>query len=311
VNDIVGDLNREPLSRPESMDAIDAEPAKRNAPVNEQSRRMESVKRGVIDRLLSSSRYVSLAAALALALVHAPTARAGQAFDGPQAGGATLGAALVAGIVCWTVELGTQDRYRFDEVVEERDDDYGRVGWYGQLNALYALEVIDEGKEEVGMAESVAPEPVDFKLDSRHSGGIRAAAGRRCHERFAVEVDVDWIAPYKGDLDSENSGKLQDVEYEIVSATINAKGYLLTGRVQPYVLLGIGTLVVMTTNDPVSLGPTRQKETGQLAVRGGGGVDFYVDRNWVLNLGADYLWAATNLDHFDFFSVTAGVQYRW
>ena len=160
------------------MDAIDAEPAKRNAPVNEQSRRMESVKRGVNDRLLSSSRYVSLAAALALALVHAPTARAGQAFDGPQAGGATLGAALVAGIVCWTVELGTQDRYRFDEVVEERDDDYGRVGWYGQLNALYALEVIDEGKEEVGMAESVAPEPVDFKLDSRHSGGIRAAAGR-------------------------------------------------------------------------------------------------------------------------------------
>ncbi len=254
---------------------------------------------------------IAIVALLSLLVVHAAPARAGSAFDGPQAGGATFGAGLVAGIVCWTVELGTQDRYRIEEEVEQRDDDFERTGWYGQFAGAYVLEFIDEGKETDNLQEAHPSNPIQFELDSRHSGGFRAALGRRCHERFAVEVEVEWIAPYEGSVDLRTGGKLQDIKIAPVTGTVNVKGFLLTGRIQPYLLAGMGVMSISNesknTNDDLS----GTKRTGQLAVRGGGGVDFYLNRNWVLNLGVDYLYSATNLEYLDFLTVSTGVQYRW
>ncbi|MDP6981293.1 MAG: OmpW family outer membrane protein [Myxococcota bacterium] len=253
---------------------------------------------------------IAIVALFSLLVVHATPARAGTAFDGPQAAGATFGAGAVAGMICWTLELGTQDRWRIEEEVEQRDDDFERTGWYGQLAGAYVLEFIDEG-EEADRLQEVFPGPVDFELDSRHSGGIRVAVGRRCHERLAVEVEVEWIAPYEGSLDSADKSKLRDIQIAPVASTVNAKGYLLTGRIQPYLLAGVGVLSVSTESKNTADNKGGTKRTGQLAVRGGGGVDFYLNRNWVLNFGVDYLYSATNLEYLDFLTVSTGVQYRF
>ncbi len=271
-----------------------------------------SVKRGVAVGPICCRGSALLVAVFCAIALHAPSAQAKTPFNGTQAGGATFGAGLIAGIACWTLELGTQDRWAIEEEVEERDDDYERVGWYGQLSGTYVLEVIDDGKEEEGVADATSPAPIDFEFDSRHSGGIGFGFGRRCHERVSVEVDIDWmVGGFEGDFDSPTEGTLQKADYEFVAATVNAKGHLLTGRIQPYVLLGTGTLAISTETKTVSNGVKKNKETGNLLVRGGGGVDFYVTRNWVLNVGADYLWSATNLDYFDFFTFGVGVQHRW
>lgn len=250
------------------------------------------------------------AALLSLLAIHASPARAGSnPFDGPQAGGATFGAGLLAGIACWTFELGTSDRYRIDEV-EERDDDFERAGWYASLSGAYVLEVIDEGEEQKALEEAFAPSLVGFELDSRHSGGVRGVIGRRCHERVAVELDIQWMAPFEGKIETPEA-VLVDVDLDIVTATVNTKAYALTGRLQPYGLLGVGTIAIITTSKNRADSKGGEKDTGNLVVRGGGGVDFYVDRHWVVNLEASYLWSATNLDYFDFFTLSTGVTYRF
>jgi len=238
-------------------------------------------------------------------------ARAQVEFDGPQAAGATFGAGLLGGIVCWTVELATQERTRRGEAKPTRSDDYDRYGWYIGVAGVDAVEFIDESKEEERLSEAFAPFPVDFDMDGRHTGGIRFQAGRRCHPRFSVEVDVQWLDDFDAKLTSESQGTLQKISIAPIVGDINVKGYLLTGRIQPYLLAGVGTMSLRTesknTNDDLS----STKETGVLIVRGGGGVDFYVDRNWVLNLGIDYLYSATNTETVDFLTIGLGVQYRF
>ena len=39
------------------------------------------------------------------------------------------------------------------------------------------------------------------------------------NERFSVEVEIDWIAPYTGDLESPSEGKIQETSYEIVTTS--------------------------------------------------------------------------------------------
>ncbi|MCP5045304.1 MAG: porin family protein [bacterium] len=240
----------------------------------------------------------------------ASSAHAGDPFDGSQAAGATLGAALLSGIACWTVDLATT-QFRRGEEEETRDDDFDRKGWYVGVSGVYALEFIDEDKEQESLDDAFGGALVDFDLNSRHTGGVRLQAGRRCHQRFSVEVDLQWIDDFDAELKSSTEGKVQDISIAPIVGSIDVKGYLLTGRIQPYALLGVGTMSVRTKSKNSADDNSSLKDTGVLVVRGGGGVDFYLDRNWVLNLGIDYVHSATNLEIVDFLTVAVGAQYRW
>ena len=226
-------------------------------------------------------------------------------FDGPEAVGATLAAGIIAGIACWTVELATEDN---EEEVEPRDDDYDRRGWFAGLQGVYAREDYDIDREERNI-DSQTPFPVEFNLKNHDAGGVRGKFGRRCHSRFSVEFEMEWLDDFAGEEVSD--GKVEsDINFSTIAGTINTKGYLLTGRVQPFVLVGVGAMSVRGDKSPNGSNKSSQDD-GHLVARFGGGIDFYATRHWVVSGQADYVYSATNLQSTNYISVGFGAMYRW
>jgi opacity protein-like surface antigen len=228
-------------------------------------------------------------------------------FDGPEAVGATLAAGIVTGIACWTVELATEG---YDEEVEPRDDDYDRRGWFAGLQGVYAREDYDIDREERNI-QSQEDFPVEFNLTNHDVGGVRGKFGRRCHSRFSVEFEMEWLDDFAGKENLTNNGDLvSDIKFSTIAGTINTKGYLLTGRVQPFVLVGVGAMSVRGDRNPVGSNKSSQDD-GHLVARFGGGIDFYATRHWVVSGQADYVYSATNLESTNYISVGFGAMYRW
>jgi hypothetical protein len=252
---------------------------------------------------------ILIAAALIFA---APSAQADGSFDGPQAAGATFGAGVVTGIACWTFELAQGEVE--EPIPGEVREDFDRRGWFAGLEGVYGYQDFKVGDEESDIRETYQPFDVDFNMDSDSGGGLNFKVGRRCHSRVAVEFEVEWIDKFKGTIKEPTAGDVTNVKFSpIVVTTVNVKGYLLTGRYQPYALLGVGMLALRSASSNVTDGPGKeyQQDTGMLALRFGGGIDVYATRNWVVTGGVDYVYSATNIDHMNYISVGVGVQYRF
>lgn len=229
-------------------------------------------------------------------------------FDGPEATGATFAAGILAGIACWTVELATEG---YDEEIEPRDDDYDRRGWFAGLQGVYAREDYDVDREEETL-QSRTPFPIEFSLKNHDAGGVRGKFGRRCHSRFSVEVEMEWLDDFAGEVVNRAGGEpVSDVKFSTIAGSINTKGYLLTGRVQPFVLVGVGAMSVRGDAKDTFTGNKTSQDDGQLVVRFGGGIDFYATRHWVVSGQADYVYSATNLESTNYISVGFGAMYRW
>lgn len=247
-----------------------------------------------------------------LSLTAATASRAQSAFDGPQSAGVTVGAGLLAGMICWTVELANAES-RFDDAPRvEREDDYERTGWFAGFKAVSATEFLDEAEEDKNIGEAFEPFNVRFEMDNNNtSGGISFLAGRRCHPRFSVEIDFEWVDEFKGKITDTDTGKLAaKVNFAPFVGTVNLKGYFLTGRYQPYGLIGVG-LMSIESDTRSSTGAKNGQTTGLLAIRFGGGIDYYITRNWLLNLKADYLYSATDIQTLDYLSIGIGFGYRF
>ena len=240
----------------------------------------------------------------------AGTAQATKPFDGPEAGGATLAAGILTGFVCWTIELAEGESYD-DEGFEEVDDDFDRAGWFVGLQGVYAHENIDESKEQDNVNESNLPFLVDFQMSTSEVGGVRGKIGRRCNSRLSVELQLEWLDSFKASVDEAETGRTNDITFDSMVGSIDVKGYLLTGRLQPFVMVGVGTMGVDTTSTNASDGSALAQDTGLLVGRFGGGVDYYLTRQWVISVEADYVYAATNIQNLDYFSLGAGVTYRF
>lgn len=247
---------------------------------------------------------------VAALFLFAGTAQATKPFDGPEAGGATLAAAILTGFICWTVELAEGESYDDEEDIDV-DDDFDRSGWFVGLQGVYAHENIDESKEQDNISESNEPFLVDFQIDTSEVGGVRGKIGRRCNSRLSVELQVEWIDSFKASISEAETGRTNNVAFDSMVGSIDVKGYLLTGRLQPFVMVGVGTMGVTTDSINTSDGSSKAQDTGLLVGRFGGGVDYYLTRNWVISAEADYVYAATNIQNLDYFSLGAGVTYRF
>jgi opacity protein-like surface antigen len=96
--------------------------------------------------------------------------------------------------------------------------------------------------------------------------------------------------------------------------TANAKGYLLTGRYQPFLLIGAGAMSAdIKVRDPVGLSFTavRSESENVFAMRFGGGIDLYATKNLVVSLEADYVYPFGNLDELEYVTISWGFQYRF
>ena len=98
------------------------------------------------------------------------------------------------------------------------------------------------------------------------------------------------------------------IELETLTFTGNVKGYLLTGRVQPFLLAGVG-LMQVEAKDTVGVGLSIEEE--DFAARFGGGVDFYINPNIAVVIDVGYVLPTGDLDGLDYVSFSGGFQYRF
>ena len=109
----------------------------------------------------------------------------------------------------------------------------------------------------------------------------------------------------QADVDIDGLGKIAEIQ--TWALTGNAKVFVLTGRTQPYALIGIGVLEAELEFVGAGLSQT---ESG-FAVRFGGGLDFYITENVVASAGVDYVLPTGDVEDLDYVSFGAGIQYRF
>ena len=96
--------------------------------------------------------------------------------------------------------------------------------------------------------------------------------------------------------------------------TANVKGYFLTGRYQPFLLVGGGG---MTAESKVKLQSpgggvaSASERLNGFAMRFGGGIDLYATKHVVVSVGADYVLPFSDLEDLDYVSIGWGFEYRF
>jgi opacity protein-like surface antigen len=213
----------------------------------------------------------------------------------------TVAAAALTGIICSGVALSADD--------EIDPEDYARRGWMLGLGGSSAIETFQDDAES--NLDRVLGVPTKLSVDN--SLGINGRAGYRCHRHFSAEFEIEWIEGFESDFSSPGFGELGELKFEPVVYTANVKGYFLTGRYQPFLLLGGGmtTVDVKLTKDNVGLGLSSSESENSFTMRFGGGIDLYATKNVVVSLQADYVRPFGNLDDLDYVSIGWGLQYRF
>ena len=154
----------------------------------------------------------------------------------------------------------------------------------------------------VQAAGSFAFEEFKSGIGGNDSLGFDLAAGFRITSWLATEVQFEWVSgmnPYP-----DNSAEAGGDNW---ATTVNARAYPTTdyfmeGRLQPYLLVGIGASSFRTE---------RGREIG-FATRWGVGVDTYVTEKIALTVGASYLWSiGTPVRDLNYISLNWGAMYRF
>jgi opacity protein-like surface antigen len=213
-------------------------------------------------------------------------------------------AAVLVGIVCSSVALTAED--------EVDKDDFARRGWLVGVAGSYAIETFQDDAESDFQSPQVLGPEVNLSVDD--SFGFNGRVGYRCHRRFSAEVEVEWLDGFSSDLTQPFVDGLAKVDYEPVVVTTNVKGYFLTGRYQPFLLVGAGAMTADTkVRNPVGLAFTgvRSESDTAFVMRFGGGIDLYATENVVLSIDADYVLPFGNLDNLDYVRIGWGIQYRF
>ncbi len=185
------------------------------------------------------------------------------------------------------------------EPAPAQDDDFARNGIYlGVPVAGAAYTEVEDDLEDLAAALGYTI-PVDVEVPP----GLDARVGYRFHPRLAGEVQLQWFP--EADIEFFD---VKALELETLIFTGNVKGYLLTGRIQPFLLVGAG-LMHFDVKDKLGVGLRAKEE--DFAARFGGGVDVYFDPNIAVVIDAGNVLPTGDLDGLDYVSFSVGFQYRF
>jgi opacity protein-like surface antigen len=96
---------------------------------------------------------------------------------------------------------------------------------------------------------------------------------------------------------------------DATTITGNFKFFFLSGRFQPFALLGFGALLLDLDDDT---GRSAGGTESNFAMRYGLGLDVYITKQIAASIGASYvLPAGSNIEDFDYVSYGGGIQYRF
>jgi opacity protein-like surface antigen len=208
-------------------------------------------------------------------------------------------------------------------------EDYGRTGFYLGVQGSTALFTTIQG--QLGTVPEVAfvvtpPPPVDRKIAP--SLGVHARAGYRFLPHFAAETHLEYLSGAKIYAPTQ---RFETTITELTALTLTAdmKGYLSTGMIQPYGLIGVGWMKTRgrdirknpakfepPTKNPLKVipitDPIDTNDNGMVG-RFGAGVDVYVTQSISMGAGASYVMPLYNWGEFDYnyISLDWGLQYRF
>jgi opacity protein-like surface antigen len=225
----------------------------------------------------------------------------------------TVAGGVAQALVCTAAAFYANE----DEVDPEA---YDRPGLFIGAGANYA---IDEFSGDVTSQMTVAQYDPDAPglagemtkdLEFENSFGLKGQLGYRCHSRFSIEAQVEWVDGFDADVDKVSSGKVGETHLEPLVVTTNAKAYLLTGRTQPFLRVGLGFMRMKYEEKDLTVvispaADTQHDRKTRFAMRFGGGIDHYLTKNIAVSVDVDYV-NSFSLD-VDYVLVGGGIQYRF
>jgi opacity protein-like surface antigen len=143
---------------------------------------------------------------------------------------------------------------------DDEEPDFGRGGFYLGAGGTAGIENLDVP----GTADS--------------SFGVHGRIGYRSAEMLAEEIQFEW----QNGFDLSRGG-----EVDAWALTLNLRWYLTTGRIQPFLVTGVGAA-------RIKCDPCRDSRDVALLGRLGGGVDFYITESIGVTFDATYLLPAEN-----------------
>jgi hypothetical protein len=162
----------------------------------------------------------------------------------------------------------------------EEEDVAGR-GFYGNLGAVWSLAAFD----------------VPAAVGQQDSWGLDARVGYRVHPNLGLEAQYQWAARHE-----LTGGGAQLNVVETNAGTGNARIFLLSGPLQPYVLLGVGV---------VHAALERGDDKLEAAFRGGGGFQVFFTDHIGAYAELTYLKPFTSLGDFNTVPIAFGGAYRF
>jgi opacity protein-like surface antigen len=181
---------------------------------------------------------------------------------------------------------------------EEPAKVYGTKGFYGIIAGTYAAEDLTETKQDI---ENEVFDKVDFS----NSLGFNIRGGYRVHPNLATELQFEWL----DEFELENTAAAEASVEGVWSLTANAKGFISTGRFQPFIIVGLGYYDVGDTSQS---GTTEAlPDDGAFGVRAGGGFDYFLTDNIALDLEATYNFATDQLDDLRYLSFSWGLMFKF
>ena len=193
-----------------------------------------------------------------------------------------------------------------------QDADFARTGIYAGISmaGAYYTEIEDDVKKDI--------EPVGYTGDTKTERplGLGLSVGYRFHPRLAAEAQFQWFTKSTTDFsglpipipDKAKNSDFDVLKIETLNFYGNLKGYILTGRIQPFVVAGAG-LMHLNANDKFNLGTVNEGDA--FAARFGGGVDLYLNANLAFSVEGNYVLATGKLDNLDQGVWSVGLKYRF
>lgn len=185
-------------------------------------------------------------------------------------------------------------------VIEEvEESDYAEVGPYIGLGGVYAIELFDGG------------------MNVDNSNGFHVRAGYRVHPHIAVEARYEHYLGFEtdpGDGPGSDPTDFGPGHFEGWSLTANVKGFILTGRWQPYLLFGMGYLDINypgVNRVPNGFNGGDARPGDDFAMRFGVGFDAHLSD--LISIGPEiaYVLPVGDAEDLDFLTVGLGLQFNF
>lgn len=255
--------------------------------------------------------------------------------DSVKAVAGSIGMGAVSSVLCVLTGI-----YMLEDEEEEdtSGEDFDRTGFFVGVGGAYAGENfgvrpvndiadIFSNRQVDGDFFYPGPEAVGRSDDG---WSVSGRGGYRCHPRYSVGVNLEYFGGFDTDWSGATGMGSDDIDMFV--GAVDIKGFLATGRLQPFLLIGGGTMAVQTkvTNptavqksspvDPQTVPPTYLPNRGPViqsrsyqdfVFRFGGGIDVYATENVVVNVGATYLLPVGLVKTLDLFTIGGGIEYRF